>query len=69
MQLVMSDGRVLAGADAAPELLRRIRGLGWLAPLIERLPWRRRAFTWIAGTRMRISCTVGADVPAPGPTR
>ena len=28
MQLVLPDGRVLAGADAVPELLRRIRGLG-----------------------------------------
>jgi len=26
MQLVLPDGRVLAGADAVPELLRRIRG-------------------------------------------
>lgn len=31
MQLVLPDGRTLAGADAVPELLRRIRGLGWLA--------------------------------------
>ena len=28
MQLVLPGGRVVAGADAVPELLRRIRGLG-----------------------------------------
>ena len=27
MQLVLPDGRVLSGADAVPELLRRVRGL------------------------------------------
>src|SRR3989442_424815 len=33
MQLVLPDGRVLTGADAVPELLRRIRRLRWLAAL------------------------------------
>jgi predicted DCC family thiol-disulfide oxidoreductase YuxK len=59
MQLVLPDGRVLAGADAVPELLRRIRGLGWLAglfalPLVR--PAARRIYAWIARNRMRISC-------------
>jgi predicted DCC family thiol-disulfide oxidoreductase YuxK len=59
MQLVLPDGRVLAGADAVPELLRRIRGLGWLAglfavPLVR--PAARRVYAWIARNRMRISC-------------
>ena len=59
MQLVLPDGRVLAGADAAPELLRRIRGLGWLAagfalPGIR--PLARRFYRWVARNRMRLSC-------------
>ena len=59
MQLVLPGGRTLAGADAVPELLRRIRGLGWLATLAE-LPGARalsrRAYAWIARNRMRLSC-------------
>src|SRR5262245_54572532 len=31
MHLILPDGRVLAGADAAPELLRLLPGKGWLA--------------------------------------
>ena len=59
MQLVLADGRVLAGADAVPELLRRIRGLGWLAaffawPAVR--PLARRFYAWIAKNRMRLSC-------------
>ena len=59
MQLVLPDGRVLAGADAVPELLRRIRGLGWLAGLFAvpgMRPVARRVYGWIARNRMRISC-------------
>ena len=61
MQLVRPDGRVLAGADAVPELLRRIRGLGWLATLFAipgMRPLARRVYGWIARNRMRISCGV-----------
>ena len=59
MQLVLPDGRIVGGADAVPELLRRIRGLGWLAglfalPLVR--PVSRRAYACIASNRMRISC-------------
>ena len=59
MQLVLPDGRVLAGADAVPDLLRRIRGLGWLAALFAlpgMPPLARRVYAWIARNRMRISC-------------
>jgi predicted DCC family thiol-disulfide oxidoreductase YuxK len=67
MQLVLTDGRVVAGADAVPELLRRIRGLGWLAGLFTlpgMRPLGRRAYAWIARNRMRISCAVSASAPA-----
>lgn len=59
MQLVLPDGRILAGADAVPELLRRIRGLGWLAGLFAlpgMSPLARLVYGWIARNRMRISC-------------
>jgi len=62
MQLVLPDGRVLAGADAVPELLRRIRGLGWLAAVFALPGMRllaRRAYGWIARNRMRVSCAIG----------
>ena len=59
MQLVLPDGRVLAGADAAPEILRRIRGLGWLAAVFALpgfRPLARVVYGWIAKNRMHISC-------------
>jgi predicted DCC family thiol-disulfide oxidoreductase YuxK len=59
MQLILPGGRVLAGADAVPELLRRIRGLGWLAAFFAlpgMRPLARRVYGWIARNRMRISC-------------
>jgi predicted DCC family thiol-disulfide oxidoreductase YuxK len=62
MQLVLPDGRVLAGADAVPELLRRIRGLGWLAGIFSvpgLRPLARVVYGWIARNRMRISCGLG----------
>jgi predicted DCC family thiol-disulfide oxidoreductase YuxK len=69
MQLVLPDGAVLSGADAVPELLRRIRGWGWVAdafalPGIR--PIGRRVYAWIARHRMRISCALGG-APPPGP--
>lgn len=63
MQLVLPDGRVLAGADAVPELFRRIRGWGWLAALFGLPPVRplaRRVYAWIARNRMKISCALGS---------
>jgi predicted DCC family thiol-disulfide oxidoreductase YuxK len=59
MQLVLPDGRVLAGADAVPELLRRIRGLAWLAGLFALpgvRPLARGFYAWVARTRFRLSC-------------
>ena len=62
MQLVLPDGRVVGGADAVPELLRRIRGWGWVAGLFALPPARplaRRIYGWVARNRMKISCAVG----------
>jgi predicted DCC family thiol-disulfide oxidoreductase YuxK len=59
MQLVLPDGRVLAGADAAPEILRRIPRWSWLAALFAlpgARPFARRVYAWIARNRMRLSC-------------
>ncbi len=59
MQLVLPDGRVLAGADAAPEILRRIPRWRWIASLFSlpgARPVARRVYAWIAGSRMRLSC-------------
>ena len=63
MQLVLPDGRVLGGADAVPELLRRIRGWGWVAgvfalPLVR--PLARVIYGWIARNRMKLSCAAGS---------
>jgi predicted DCC family thiol-disulfide oxidoreductase YuxK len=56
---VLPGGGTVAGADAVPELLRRIRGLGWLATVFA-LPGARavarRVYGWIAKNRMRLSC-------------
>ena len=62
MQLVLPDGRVLGGADAVPELLRRIRGWGWVAGVFGLPPVRpiaRTVYGWVARNRMRISCAAG----------
>ena len=58
----LPDGRVLGGADAVPELMRRIRGWGWLARLFALPPVRpvaRQVYAWIARNRMKISCAAG----------
>ena len=59
MRLVLPDGRVLAGAHAVPELLRRMRGLGWLAAALA-LPGARLSARhlsgWIARNRWRLQC-------------
>ena len=54
MHLVFADGRVYAGADAAPELLRLLPGKRWLAPLFRVpgvLPLARRVYARIAAQR------------------
>jgi predicted DCC family thiol-disulfide oxidoreductase YuxK len=54
MHLVLPDGRVFAGADAAPELLRLVPGKRWLAAAFRMpgvLPLARRAYAWFAARR------------------
>jgi predicted DCC family thiol-disulfide oxidoreductase YuxK len=61
MQLVLPDGRVLEGADAVPELLRRVPRWRWVASLLGAPGVRalaRHAYAWIAANRMRISCAI-----------
>jgi predicted DCC family thiol-disulfide oxidoreductase YuxK len=61
MQLVLPDGGVLSGADAVPELLRRIRGWGWVAVVFALpgiRPIARRVYAWVARNRMKISCAL-----------
>ena len=54
MHLVLPDGRVFAGADAVPELLRLLPGKGWLAPWFD-LPGARilarRVYRYVAERR------------------
>ena len=66
MQLALPDGRILAGPDAVPELLRRIRGLGWLAAVFAlpgMRPVARLVYGWIARNRMKISCALSGPRP------
>ena len=59
MQLVLPDGTVLSGADAVPELLRRIPRWRWVAGVFALpglRPLARRVYAWIARNRMQLSC-------------
>ncbi len=61
MQLVLPDGRVLSGADAAPEIIRRIPRWRWLAGVFALpgvRPLSRRGYAWIARSRMKLSCSL-----------
>jgi predicted DCC family thiol-disulfide oxidoreductase YuxK len=54
MHLILPNGRVYAGAHAAPELLRLFPGKRWLAWLFlipGVLPIARRIYAWIAARR------------------
>ena len=54
MHLVLPDGRVVAGADAVPELGRLLPGKQWLVWLFAVpgvRPIARRAYAWIAARR------------------
>lgn len=54
MHLVLADGRVFAGADALPEILRRLPGKAWMAApfgLPGVRPLARRIYRWIAERR------------------
>jgi predicted DCC family thiol-disulfide oxidoreductase YuxK len=71
MQLVLPDGRILEGADAVPELLRRIPRWRWAAAALAlpgARPLARRVYAWIAANRMRISCAVGGREEAAPPS-
>ena len=58
MHLVLSDGTVLPGERAVPEILRRLRGYRWAAALF-RLPGAetlaRVFYRWFARNRFHIS--------------
>jgi predicted DCC family thiol-disulfide oxidoreductase YuxK len=62
IQLVLPDGRVLAGDQAIPEILRRLGGWRWVAHLFE-LPGAGflapRLYRWVARNRYAISCAAG----------
>jgi predicted DCC family thiol-disulfide oxidoreductase YuxK len=62
MQLILPDGRLLAGDAAIPEILRRLRGWRWLV-LLFRLPGVEilapRLYAWVARHRYQISCMLG----------
>jgi predicted DCC family thiol-disulfide oxidoreductase YuxK len=54
MHLILPDGTVYAGADAAPELLRLLPRWRWLAAFFYIpgiLPLARRIYAWIAARR------------------
>jgi predicted DCC family thiol-disulfide oxidoreductase YuxK len=72
MQLILPDGRILAGDAAIPEILRRLRGWRWLAGVF-RLPGVEALapllYAWVARHRYQISCMLGrrrAADPRPG---
>ena len=62
VQLVLADGRVLAGDRAIPEILRRLRGWRWLAAVF-RVPGMHAVagpvYAWVARHRYGISCALG----------
>lgn len=58
MQLVLPGGRVLSGAAAVPEILRRLSGWRWLAPALAVPGVGRLAppvYGWVARHRHRLS--------------
>jgi len=59
MQLVVPAGDVFSGAEAVPEIVRRVPRWRWVAALLA-LPGARRAapgaYRWIADHRMRLRC-------------
>jgi predicted DCC family thiol-disulfide oxidoreductase YuxK len=61
LQLVLPDGRVLAGDAAIPEILGRLHGWRWLAALF-RIPGAGflapRLYRWVARHRYAISCAL-----------
>jgi predicted DCC family thiol-disulfide oxidoreductase YuxK len=54
MHLVLPDGTLFVGADAAPEILRLLPGKRWLASVFAipgARPAARRLYAWIAARR------------------
>lgn len=70
MQFVLPDGRVLAGTDALPQILRRIRGWQWMARVFE-LPGIRHlapyVYRWVARNRYTLSVIVTPKGSKEGP--
>lgn len=61
MQLVLPDGRILAGDQAIPEVLKRLQGWRWAAilfliPGIHLLAGP--VYRWVARNRYAISCMI-----------
>ena len=64
MHLILPEGRVYAGADAIPELLRLLPGKRWMAPAFRIpgvLPLARRIYAWIALRRRCLVRGVASD--------
>ena len=58
MHLVLPDGRVVAGSEALPEALARLRGLRWLShafgiPGVK--PLARHVYQWVSHNRYALS--------------
>ena len=54
MHVSLPDGRVFAGAEAAPEIVRLLPGKGWMALPFRvpgAMPLARRLYAWIAARR------------------
>jgi predicted DCC family thiol-disulfide oxidoreductase YuxK len=69
VHLVMPGGRVYAGADALPPLLRmtrRGRPLARLTALPGVLPALRLFYAWFAPRRLRVSALLGMTLPERG---
>jgi predicted DCC family thiol-disulfide oxidoreductase YuxK len=59
MQLALPDGRIVAGVDAAPEILRRIAAWRWLPRALRPVDARataRRVYGWVARRRLGLVC-------------
>ena len=63
MHLVLTDGRILSGGRAIPEILRRLPGgrIPRLLFFVPGIPWLAgRAYDWVARRRHRFGCGDGA---------
>jgi predicted DCC family thiol-disulfide oxidoreductase YuxK len=70
MQFVLPDGRTLAGTDALPHILRRMRRWRWFAWILE-LPGIRHLapyiYRWVARNRYTLSVIVTPKGSKEGP--